>query len=98
MRASWASATWVRTVGQQEILMRIGLAMATNLQKHLSKSGYPPLIVWNRTASRADALQSLGALVASSVEDAVSKSSIIFSCVRPPFHWNGIVDELVISR
>ena len=23
MRASWASATWVRTVGQQEILMRI---------------------------------------------------------------------------
>lgn len=55
--------------------------MATNLQKYLSKEGYPPLIVFNRTASRADPLKSQGATVAESVEDAVTKSDIIFSCV-----------------
>jgi 3-hydroxyisobutyrate dehydrogenase-like beta-hydroxyacid dehydrogenase len=55
--------------------------MAKNLQKYLSKEGYPPLIVHNRTSSRADPLKSSGAIVADSVEDAVSKSDIIFSCV-----------------
>ena len=57
--------------------------MAENLQKHLSKEGYPPLIVYNRTASRADPLKTQGAIVAESVKDAVSKSDIIFSCVLP---------------
>ena len=59
--------------------------MSENLQKHLSKEGYPPLIVWNRTASRADSVKKLGAIVADSVEDAVTKSDIIFSCVTPLF-------------
>jgi 3-hydroxyisobutyrate dehydrogenase-like beta-hydroxyacid dehydrogenase len=64
----------------------MGLAMSMNLQKYLSKEGYPALIVWNRTASRADPLKPLGATVASTVEEAVSKSDIIFSCVTsPPF-------------
>ena len=57
--------------------------MAGNLQKHLSKEGYPSLIVYNRTASRADPLKSQGVIVANSVENAVSKSDIIFSCVFP---------------
>jgi 3-hydroxyisobutyrate dehydrogenase-like beta-hydroxyacid dehydrogenase len=56
--------------------------MSENLQKHLSKEEYPPLIVWNRTASRADSVKKLGAIVAESVEDAVTKSDIIFSCVH----------------
>ncbi len=37
--------------------------MAENLQKRLSKEGYPPLIVYNRTASRADPLKTKGAIV-----------------------------------
>lgn len=55
--------------------------MAANLQKHLSKESYPPLIVYNRTASRADPLKELGVRVATSVEDAVSKADIVFTCV-----------------
>lgn len=55
--------------------------MAENLQKHLSKEGYPALIVWNRTASRADPLKTHGAVVAESVEGAVSKADIVFTCV-----------------
>jgi 3-hydroxyisobutyrate dehydrogenase-like beta-hydroxyacid dehydrogenase len=55
--------------------------MATNLQKHLSKEGYPDLIVYNRTASRADPLKELGVTVANTLEDAVNKSEIIFTTV-----------------
>jgi 3-hydroxyisobutyrate dehydrogenase len=55
--------------------------MSENLQKHLAKEGYPPLIVWNRTASRADPLKTHGAVVTDSVEDAVLKAEIIFTCV-----------------
>jgi 3-hydroxyisobutyrate dehydrogenase-like beta-hydroxyacid dehydrogenase len=61
--------------------------MAENLQKHLTKEGYPPLIVWNRTASRADPLKTHGAIVANSVEDAVSKAEIIFTSVYS-FYYN----------
>ena len=62
--------------------------MSENLQKHLSKEGYPALIVWNRTASRADSVKKLGAIVADSVEDAVTKSNIVFSCVHPSSSGN----------
>jgi 3-hydroxyisobutyrate dehydrogenase-like beta-hydroxyacid dehydrogenase len=55
--------------------------MAENLQKYLTKEGYPPLTAWNRTASRADPLKTHGAIVANSVEDAVSKVEIIFISV-----------------
>jgi glutamyl-tRNA reductase len=74
--------------------------MATNLQKHLAKEGYPPLIVWNRTASRADPLTPLGALVASSVENAVSKSDIVFSCVHLLlwFERGAVVNGVVVKR
>jgi len=58
--------------------------MATNLQKHLSKQGYPDLIVYNRTASRADPLKELGVTVANTLEDAVKKSEIIFTTVSLP--------------
>lgn len=58
--------------------------MATNLQKYLSKEGYPGLIVYNRTASRADPLKELGVTVASSIEEAVNKSEIIFTTVPTP--------------
>jgi 3-hydroxyisobutyrate dehydrogenase-like beta-hydroxyacid dehydrogenase len=58
--------------------------MATNLQKYLSKEGFPALIVYNRTASRADPLKELGVTVASSIEEAVNKSEIIFTTVLSP--------------
>jgi len=51
-------------------LRRVGLVMSENLQKHLSKEGYPPLIMWNRTTSRADSVKKLGAIVGDRVEDA----------------------------
>jgi 3-hydroxyisobutyrate dehydrogenase-like beta-hydroxyacid dehydrogenase len=63
--------------------------MAGNLQKHLSKESYPPLIVYNRTASRADPLKELGVIVATSVEDAVSKAHIVFTCLAN----DGVVKE-----
>ena len=39
----------------------MGLAMATNLQKHLASSKAPPLNYTNRTVSRGETLTALGA-------------------------------------
>jgi 3-hydroxyisobutyrate dehydrogenase-like beta-hydroxyacid dehydrogenase len=60
----------------------LGLAMAANIQKYLTKEGYPPLIVYNRTVSRADSLKELGVVVAHSIEEAVPKADIVFTTVR----------------
>lgn len=56
----------------------MGLGMATNLQRHLSQLGAPPLHYHNRTMSRGQALQDLGGVPCESIADLVSNSSAIF--------------------
>lgn len=69
----------------------MGLAMATNMQKHLSTSQLPPLQYWNRTISRGDSLKDIGGEPASSVEELVQSCDLIFISVcnhLPPGYTN----------
>lgn len=65
----------------------MGLAMATNMQKHMSASKLPPLRYWNRTISRGGPLRDIGGVPAASVEELVKSCDIIFiSVMHPPSH------------
>ncbi|KAH8755981.1 hypothetical protein F5883DRAFT_569725 [Diaporthe sp. PMI_573] len=56
----------------------MGLAMANNLQRHLSKLGAPSLNYHNRTMSRGQTLQGLGGVPCENVADLVSRSDVVF--------------------
>ncbi|GKT58176.1 NAD binding domain of 6-phosphogluconate dehydrogenase [Colletotrichum tofieldiae] len=55
----------------------MGLAMATNLQKHLSQKKTPNLRFYNRTESRGAILEQLGG-IPSTIRELVADSDIIF--------------------
>jgi 3-hydroxyisobutyrate dehydrogenase-like beta-hydroxyacid dehydrogenase len=59
----------------------MGLAMASNLQRHLAATKALSLVYSNRTLSRGDALQKLGGVPEKSFGDVVKKASIIFTMV-----------------
>lgn len=59
----------------------MGLAMATNLQKHMASTKQPALLYTNRTMSRGAPLSELGSQACSSVSELVQKSDIIFISV-----------------
>ncbi|KAL4958761.1 NAD(P)-dependent oxidoreductase [Aspergillus stella-maris] len=60
----------------------MGLAMATNLQKHLAtKSTLNSLMYTNRTMSRGDALQKLGGTPENNFSKLVARCGIIFTMV-----------------
>ncbi|KAH8730992.1 NAD binding domain of 6-phosphogluconate dehydrogenase-domain-containing protein [Phaeosphaeriaceae sp. PMI808] len=59
----------------------MGLAMATNIQKHLTTQQSPALKYWNRTLSRGDPLQKIGGAPCSSIEELVQLCDIIFISV-----------------
>jgi 3-hydroxyisobutyrate dehydrogenase-like beta-hydroxyacid dehydrogenase len=62
----------------------MGLAMATNLQKHLAtKSTLSSLLYSNRTMTRGDPLKVLGAAPETSFSKLVSQCGIIFTMVSP---------------
>lgn len=56
----------------------MGLAMATNLQRHLSRLGAPGLHYHNRTMSRGQALQALGGVPCDDIAALVSSADVIF--------------------
>ncbi|WQF90032.1 Putative 6-phosphogluconate dehydrogenase, NADP-binding, 6-phosphogluconate dehydrogenase, domain 2 [Colletotrichum destructivum] len=56
----------------------MGIGMAINLQKHLSKLGAPNLQYHNRTMSRGDPLAEIGGVARPEVEDLVRNTDIIF--------------------
>jgi len=60
----------------------MGLAMASNLQKHLKDKALPPLRFWNRTLSRGDALKEHGGTACESVEELVQNCDVIFISVH----------------
>ncbi|KAF7159823.1 hypothetical protein CNMCM6106_007202 [Aspergillus hiratsukae] len=77
----------------------MGLAMATNLQRHLATKRALNLVYSNRTMARGDTLKSLGALPEPSFPNLVAQCGIIFTMVllpHPPppkymyMHTNGL--------
>jgi hypothetical protein len=61
----------------------MGLAMASNLQKHLASTNAPPLHFTNRTLSRGVPLVELGGIPCPTIAEVVEKSDIIFLSVSP---------------
>jgi 3-hydroxyisobutyrate dehydrogenase-like beta-hydroxyacid dehydrogenase len=59
----------------------MGLAMATNIQKHLTQHDSPPLKYWNRTLSRGDSLKDIGSTPCSSIADLIQNCDVIFISV-----------------
>ncbi|OGM48580.1 NAD binding domain of 6-phosphogluconate dehydrogenase [Aspergillus bombycis] len=60
----------------------MGLAMATNLQRHLATKNAMNLIYSNRTMARGDPLKTLGATPETSFAKLVAQCGIIFTMVR----------------
>ncbi|KAG2415204.1 hypothetical protein HFD88_006395 [Aspergillus terreus] len=78
----------------------MGLAMATNLQKHLasrSGSALQNLIYSNRTMARGDALKQLGATPESSFQNLVAQCGIIFTMVSNDKVLTSLIDAALAS-
>lgn len=59
----------------------MGLAMASNLQKHLHSQGHPPLRIWNRTTSKGEHITNLGGIQCETIAELISQCGIIFISV-----------------
>ncbi|KUI66899.1 putative 3-hydroxyisobutyrate dehydrogenase, mitochondrial [Cytospora mali] len=73
----------------------MGLGMATNLQKHLSKTGAPNLQYNNRTMSRGEPLQKIGGVPCGNMSDLVEKSDIIFMSLSDDSALEATLDSLI---
>lgn len=62
----------------------MGLAMASNLQRHLASKKALSLLYSNRTMSRGAPLQALGGLAEPNFEKLVSRCGVIFTMVVHP--------------
>ena len=65
------------------VLGSIGLAMGTNIQKHVAQNNLPPLKYWNRTLSRGDSLKDIGGTPCPSITELVQYCDVIFVSVSP---------------
>ena len=63
----------------------MGLAMATNMQKHMQQqqNAFPPLKYWNRTLARGKPLDDLGAIACPTIAELAQTSDVIFISVSP---------------
>lgn len=73
----------------------MGLGMATNLEKHLSKQNGPHLQYRNRTMSRGEPLQSIGGIAAESVGALVASCDIIFMSLSDDDALSSTLDSLI---
>lgn len=71
----------------------MGLAMATNLQKHLATKNAMNLIYSNRTMARGDPLKTLGATPETSFAKLVGQCGIIFTMVSN----DSVLQQLITS-
>ncbi|KAL6400262.1 hypothetical protein AUP68_15958 [Ilyonectria robusta] len=73
----------------------MGLPMATNLQRHLSKIGGRDLQFYNRTMSRGEPLQGLGGVPATSIKSMVANTDIIFMSLSDDSALKSTLDAVV---
>ncbi|TVY34567.1 2-hydroxy-3-oxopropionate reductase, partial [Lachnellula occidentalis] len=73
----------------------MGLAMATNLQKHLKANSAPPLHFTNRTLSRGALLEKLGGVVVPSVSEVLEVSDIVFLSLSDDAALQSIVSQIL---
>ncbi|ROW11365.1 hypothetical protein VMCG_01067 [Cytospora schulzeri] len=73
----------------------MGLGMATNLQRHLSKTAAPSLQYHNRTMSRGEPLEQIGGVPCKSIGDLVTNSDIIFLSLSDDAALASTLDSLI---
>lgn len=73
----------------------MGLAMATNLQSHLSQHGAPGLYYHNRTTSRGEPLKEKGGVPCESIADLVSQSDTIFLSLSDDSALSSTLDAVI---
>ncbi|KAF6826674.1 hypothetical protein CPLU01_09529 [Colletotrichum plurivorum] len=73
----------------------MGLAMATNLQKHLRQKGAARLRYHNRTMSRGVALQELGAIACPQIQVFVENTDIIFMSLSDDAALEATLDRIL---
>ncbi|KAL2839604.1 3-hydroxyisobutyrate dehydrogenase [Aspergillus pseudoustus] len=73
----------------------MGLAMALNLQKHLTSNTAPPLRIYNRTASRAQSLVENGSVQRPSIPDLIADVDICFTSVSDDNAAKSIIGALL---
>lgn len=73
----------------------MGIGMAVNLQKHISRSGAPSLRYHNRTMARGEPLQAIGGVPCSKVGDLVSKSDIVFLSLSDDTALSSTLDAIM---
>lgn len=61
----------------------MGLGMATNLQKHISKTTSENMIYCNRSMNKGEPLKELGAKPEADFAKLVQQSDVIFTMVNP---------------
>ncbi|KAH5552937.1 hypothetical protein HBI25_179320 [Parastagonospora nodorum] len=72
----------------------MGLAMATNLQKHLVDNSLPSIRYWNRTISRGEPLKQIGGITSQSPEDLVDNCDIIFISVSDDTALQSLINQI----
>ncbi|KAJ5578316.1 Dehydrogenase multihelical [Penicillium hispanicum] len=75
----------------------MGLAMASNLQRHLAAKKVPSLLYSNRTMSRGAPLEALGGIAEPDFVDLVSRCGIIFTMVSNDSVLQGLLSSAVGS-
>ncbi|RYN35819.1 hypothetical protein AA0113_g1288 [Alternaria arborescens] len=75
----------------------MGLAMATNMQKHLKKHGLPLLKYWNRTISRGDSLKDIGGTPCPSIADLAQNCDVIFISVSDDTVLRSVTETILSS-
>lgn len=73
----------------------MGIAMASNLQKHLTKTTSTTLRYYNRTASRGDSLRDLGATPSATIADVAAKADIIFMSLSDDSAVEDVISSLI---
>lgn len=76
----------------------MGLAMATNLQRHLSQTGSPSLTYHNRTMSRGEPLRELGASPSPTINHLLANTDIIFLSLSDDTALASTLDALTSSN
>ncbi|BCR86460.1 NAD(P)-dependent oxidoreductase [Aspergillus chevalieri] len=75
----------------------MGLAMATNLQRHLVTKKVPGMIYSNRTMARGNPLQALGGTPETSFEKVVGQCGIIFTMISNDAVLSNLVSTAINS-
>ncbi|KAB8227787.1 NAD(P)-dependent oxidoreductase [Aspergillus alliaceus] len=75
----------------------MGLAMASNLQNHLSRIGAPPLRFYNRTETRGQPILDIGGIHCASIEDLIIDVDICFIAVSDDAAVTSIINSILAA-